>query len=223
MKNLFLILIFICNQAEHLFCQNYVTFSTTNSDCQLNNGAIHFSLDPSLLLDYNLPFPLEITQLPNLKDTYSLITSLNHTVSNLKPSSYNARIWLNETNSCKIDIPFTIEEEDTAISGSIGYQCNTGCIDLNLSEGTAPYEVTWLRKQGAEFIILPGWPRTNLNGNDGLEDLCVINEKGLYKVIVHDVQCGTFEQEYPVVPNLNLSAGLVQIALHPFLMIKGGC
>ena len=200
MKNLFLILIFICNQAEYLFCQNYVTFSTTNSDCQLNNGVIHFSLDPSLLLDYDLPFPLEISQLPNLKDTYSLITSLNHTVSNLKPGSYNARIWLNETNGCKIDIPFTIDEEDTPMSGAIVYQCNTGCIDLNISEGTSPYEVTWLRKQGAEFIILPGWPKSNITGLANDEDLCTNIIAGIYKVIVSDALCGHIELNIKIDP-----------------------
>lgn len=78
----------------------------------------------------------------------------------------------------------------------IEYDCETKCLNLKINSGYSPYEVEWqfLDKFG-NYNTLTGWPKTDLQGNDGNEDLCSnIIEGRSYKVIVHDNLCGNVEE-----------------------------
>lgn len=77
------------------------------------------------------------------------------------------------------------------------YNCETGCLDLIINGGFAPYEVEWQSySPGQGYITISGWPKVDLNGNDGNEDLCNI-AGGRYKVLVTDALCGTVELRVP--------------------------
>ena len=80
------------------------------------------------------------------------------------------------------------------------YNCETGCIDLKINGGFEPYEVEWQKFEGGQgYSAVSGWPKFDLSGNNGDEDLCNIS-KGRYKVIVTDALCGTVELKMPVNP-----------------------
>ena len=77
---------------------------------------------------------------------------------------------------------------------SAQFNCQTGCIDLSITGGFPPYEVEWQKNDlgGAGYQTLPDWPKTDLTGLDGQEDLCKA-ETGGYKVILFDAACGVAE------------------------------
>ncbi len=198
MKNIFFIasmVISIAIRSQSLI--NIIESPACDHSC---TGNAKIKIHPDLL-DHDMlpPFEVYLVNVSTQESASYTINGYQGVLPGLCPGDYEITVHLSEfcVWGGNIHIQSVLE---IPLNINLNYQCNTGCINLNISEGTSPYEVTWLRKQGAEFIILPGWPKTNLNGNDGLEDLCVINEKGLYKVIVHDVQCGTFEQDILVNP-----------------------
>jgi hypothetical protein len=85
---------------------------------------------------------------------------------------------------------------------SLSFSCETGCIDLEINGGIGPYEVEWQRWDRTQYVTIPGWPKTNLQGNDGNEDLCgnAISGRGTYRVIVIDALCGYVEATIDVDP-----------------------
>lgn len=72
----------------------------------------------------------------------------------------------------------------------IEHNCETNCIDLSINGGYAPYEVEWQKLvEGQGYVTIAGWPKFDLEGNNGVEDLC-ISESGDYQVVVLDMLCG---------------------------------
>lgn len=75
------------------------------------------------------------------------------------------------------------------------FSCETGCIELEINGGVGPYEVEYQRWNGIDFVTVSGWPKSNLSGNDGNQNLCGLTmaQSGDYKVIVIDAMCGYVE------------------------------
>jgi hypothetical protein len=57
---------------------------------------------------------------------------------------------------------------------TLNHDCETGCIDLLINGGFSPYDVEWRRLVAGQWTSLTGWPKSALNGNDGVEDLWLI-------------------------------------------------
>lgn len=74
---------------------------------------------------------------------------------------------------------------------TVTYNCSTGCVDLTINGGYAPYEVEWqYTRKGINWTTVS--TKSNLNGNDGQEDYCS-PVYGTYKAVVHDDLCGIAE------------------------------
>ncbi len=92
-----------------------------------------------------------------------------------------------------LQIQNTIAQGDAL---TLTHNCETGCIDLQINGGFSPYDVEWQRLVGGQWTSLTGWPKIDLNGNNGVEDLCAetnVSELTQFKVIVSDALCGTAE------------------------------
>ncbi len=83
---------------------------------------------------------------------------------------------------------------------SIEQKCDPSKLDLTIDGGFAPYEVEWQALVNGTWQTVSGWPKTNLNGNDGQEDFTSTLNYEEYKVIVHDNLCGVVEKEIVVDP-----------------------
>jgi hypothetical protein len=146
MKNIVLIIVFLFKVSLSMFGQEYFTIVANPSGCQMNNGSISLTIDPTLLSEYDLPFPLEVTNETLGEDTYSLVTSINHTVNNLKVGTYKVRLWLDEDNGCKVDFDVTIEHlgiNIAELSPILICQTGTGEIHPEVSGGSGVYSFEW--------------------------------------------------------------------------------
>ncbi len=75
------------------------------------------------------------------------------------------------------------------------FNCPESCIDLQINGGYPSYQVEWYElTSNGDYIIIDGWPKLELEGNSGDEDLCNV-QNGTYKVIVYDTYCGQINAE----------------------------
>jgi len=93
-----------------------------------------------------------------------------------------------------------IEIEDCNYSIPVAVDCATGCINLTVIGNFPPYQVTWEKLNDANnaFNTVSGWPRSDLPGNNGFEDLCQLYEAGRYKVKVNNALCGELTETLDV-------------------------
>ena len=99
-----------------------------------------------------------------------------------------------------MQIQNTIAQEDAL---SLSYDCESTCIDLQINGGIGPYDVEWQKYLNGNWIRLKGWPKNDLSGSTGAEDLCVglpVSEPTEFKVIVYDALCGTAEATITIEP-----------------------
>lgn len=83
---------------------------------------------------------------------------------------------------------------------SVEHVCSDQKLDLRINGGIQPYEVLWQGFSGGMYSDIPGWPKSNLDGQDGQEDLVGALHFTKYKVIVTDELCGTAVYEIEVDP-----------------------
>ena len=109
---------------------------------------------------------------------------------------------------CFLSITFGANAQDALV---IEYNCETNCIDLSINGGYAPYEVGWQKWEEEQgYITITDWPKFDLQGDNGEEDLCV-TESGDYQVVVLDILCGIVSiSENIQISNLGMS-DLIQI------------
>ena len=72
---------------------------------------------------------------------------------------------------------------------SIIRNCTTGCLDLTIQGGYPPYDVEWYHHRPNGYVLVNGWPKYGLAGDDGQEDLCIPLYEGsgikAYYIIIH--------------------------------------
>lgn len=176
----------------------YFNFSAIKASCDIANGSINIQAMQQASITYPFPWTVELVHPDGSDSYYDLNGAL--VIGELNKGVYQVRVWLDEDNGCKVDFDVTIDEQDTPLNASVIFSCNTNCIDLTISTSSGPFEVAWFKKiANGGFSILPGYPKINLAGNNGLEDLCG-QQAGIYKVVVTDTQCGEKELSLAIDP-----------------------
>lgn len=129
------------------------------------------------------------------KNEQGNVISYNPYITGLFPGLYCLEI----TNGC-CSYNDCIEIEDCNYSIPVAVDCATGCINLTVIGNFPPYQVTWEKLNDANnaFNTVSGWPRSDLPGNNGFEDLCQLYEAGRYKVKVNNALCGELTETLDV-------------------------
>ncbi|MFZ1705388.1 MAG: T9SS type A sorting domain-containing protein [Saprospiraceae bacterium] len=91
----------------------------------------------------------------------------------------------------------------------VQHVCNDAKLDLQINGGFAPFEVLWQGYHNGTWEDISGWPKSNLDGSNGDEDLSGTLYYTKYKVIVTDDLCGTAEYELNVDPCKCINVNLV--------------
>lgn len=92
---------------------------------------------------------------------------------------------------------------------SVEHVCSPQKLDLRIDGGFAPFEVMWQGYNGGTWENINGWPKSNLSGVSGEEDLMGSLHFIKYRVLVTDVLCGTAEHEIDVDPCRCIKVNLV--------------
>lgn len=82
---------------------------------------------------------------------------------------------------------------------TLSFSCETGCIDLTINDGFAPYDVEWQNVDDNGNVTTIS-DMSGVTGEEGNEDLCDLQYSGVYRVVVKDAFCGIAEYEIEVDP-----------------------
>lgn len=179
--------------------KSYVSVNTSNADCGMADGTVTLSALSSTISQFPLPYYLEVKH-PNSEESYYDMTSIDYTIAELSKGLHVVTIWLDYDNGCKIEIPFEIKENGVPLQANTTFNCTTGCADLQMENPNGPYTVSWFYSERGQLTLMPGWPKNVINAGSGLEDLCNIQNPGVYKVVVTGQNCGFYEYSLYVDP-----------------------
>jgi hypothetical protein len=176
-------------------------FFVTNEEFRFTEGNIQFLFDGRDMNNNSLIIFPNITSCHQIPRRYNIGFSDPNSPSLTYGQDRIHKISLSCVQRKQKRSGTVISIEGCELSLSAVYDCNTGCIDLAISGGVSnTYTVEWQKKTSSGYQTLFGWPKNNLSGNNGQEDLCSSVTKGTYQVIVTDYLCGTASTTIDVDP-----------------------
>lgn len=177
----------------------YFLVGVNNTTCMTDDGVIIITALDKTIADFPLPYYVELVH-NDANVEYHDMLAKKLFITGLKKGRYDLRIWLDYNNGCKIDTQLEINEEEHPFGVEMAYNCGTQCLDVKFTSDTGPYEVAWYKKNSVGYELIPGWPKYNLSGWDGNEDLCLDKMEGTFKVEISDAACGAKSIEKLVTP-----------------------
>lgn len=209
MKNVMFWILLICSVS--LPGQNIVNVKPNPACDQSCTGNAEIKIIKDLLdPDMLPPFEVYLVNVSTQESASYTINGYQGDLSSLCAGEYEITLHLSEfcVWNGNIHIQSVLE---IPMNISLNYVCNGNCIDLNVQNLQSEIEVSWFKLVQSSYVLLPGWPKYQLPGDDGQEDLCNITDAGMYKAVVYDATCGTAEATLMIDPCACLSLDVVSV------------